>query len=283
MKKGFLFFSLVILITSQKPMYAQLKVNADGSVCIFRTGLGSDPNDGVLNLGKDANDYWHFTQRNDNNSALALHKYLGNNEWNSYLFTIDTTGKVGIGISSPTEKLEVYGNTRISGSDHPYITLTPTSALAWWTIQNDEATFKIGDVPQGQTPSVINPRLTIKQDGNIGINTINPTVKIDVNGAIALRDSTPPILTSTVHNYPIGNYSLLRLGSTVSVTITGFAGGTQGKVLWVINVGNNTIVLANQNTSSYAQNRIIGNVSLAANSTSLLWYDSTTQRWRILK
>ncbi len=127
----------------------------------------------------------------------------------------------------------------------------------------------------------INGNTTI--NGSIGVGTISPSVKMDVNGDIALHDSTPPALQSVNNNYQIGNHSLLRLKSNQSATITGFSGGVQGKVLWIINVGYNTIILADQSPFSSPSNRIIGSVRLSQNQTSMLWYDSTTQRWRVLK
>jgi photosystem II stability/assembly factor-like uncharacterized protein len=75
---------------------------------------------------------------------------------------------------------------------------------------------------------------------------------------------------------------VLRLTSDASRTITGLAGGADGRVVTILNVGSNPIVLANQNTSSDTANRFaIGtNLTIGADQSASLIYDATSQRWR---
>jgi hypothetical protein len=55
----------------------------------------------------------------------------------------------------------------------------------------------------------------------------------------------------------------------------------------IVNVGSNDIVFAHQSLSSSAANRFIckgaADITLAADEEAAMWYDNTTQRWRIRK
>lgn len=106
------------------------------------------------------------------------------------------------------------------------------------------------------------------------------------SGTLRFQASTPATLTADVDNYNLGSGVAFRLSSDAVRTITGLAGGVDGRVLLLVNVGANDIVLANQDLASTAENRIItgtgADVTLAANDTALLWYDDTTDRWRLV-
>lgn len=70
-------------------------------------------------------------------------------------------------------------------------------------------------------------------------------------------------------------------------SITGIAGGYEGRELRIINVSSNadgTIVLAYENTSSAAANRIASDNDLVLEPTcsAILRYDGAAQRWRLL-
>ena len=70
-------------------------------------------------------------------------------------------------------------------------------------------------------------------------------------------------------------------------TITGFDVQAEHDSMWVTNVGaSNDVILAHQNAGSVAENRIISptgaDVNLSQNESAFLWYDGTTDRWRIL-
>jgi hypothetical protein len=104
-----------------------------------------------------------------------------------------------------------------------------------------------------------------------------------------LRENSPAQITSSQNNYAIGSYSVLRLTSSGSFNITGFAGGVQGKVLWIINANpsTGTLTLVSESGLSDAANRIWlqsgSTLALAPKAVAMLWYDSTTARWRVLK
>src|SRR3990167_8875421 len=101
-----------------------------------------------------------------------------------------------------------------------------------------------------------------------------------------INNATLISLTAAQNDYDINAETFLRISTDASRTITGFNGGIKGRFLYVLNVGSNALVLADQSASSVAANRIItpsgDNLTLAADEGVMLWYDSITARWRIL-
>lgn len=122
-------------------------------------------------------------------------------------------------------------------------------------------------------------------NGNIGIGK-NPGAGLDVGTSVAFSgDISPAQITANQNDYNppgLSTASVLRMSSDASRTITGLAGGVDGRVLTILNVGTNPIVLSNQDASSTTANRFAFgiNVTLAADQTAAVIYDATSQRWR---
>jgi len=75
----------------------------------------------------------------------------------------------------------------------------------------------------------------------------------------------------------------LRISSNASRNITGIAGGAEGRVLVLVNVGaTNPIVLKNNDAGSAAANRLAlnGDVTLASGQAVTLQYDNSSLVWR---
>lgn len=101
-------------------------------------------------------------------------------------------------------------------------------------------------------------------------------------------DIAPSQITSDQNNYAPTNFStatILRLSTDASRTITGLAGGADGRYIVISNVGSNALVLAAESGSSTAANRFALGASLtlaASGGTVALYYDGTASRWRPL-
>jgi hypothetical protein len=107
-------------------------------------------------------------------------------------------------------------------------------------------------------------------------------------------DSSPAQITANQNDYPTGDFTVLRLDADVNRNITGFVAGIRGAILVVINVGAggagvDDIVLTNEDVLSVAANRIstqaganitLTNVGAAGRSVAVLWYDTTSSRWK---
>lgn len=97
----------------------------------------------------------------------------------------------------------------------------------------------------------------------------------------------PAAIASDQNNYDIGvgkNFRLTTNGS--NRTITGFAGGVDGREITIVNVSANDITISNQSASSDPANRVItgtgADAVLQPDDIASLLYDGTTQRWRVV-
>lgn len=98
-------------------------------------------------------------------------------------------------------------------------------------------------------------------------------------------DLTPSQITANQNDYnptSLSTASLLRLSTDASRNITGIAGGADGRILTLLNVGSFPIVLVDASTSSTAGNRFdMGRtLTLLPKRSLVLWYDSTASRWK---
>lgn len=111
----------------------------------------------------------------------------------------------------------------------------------------------------------------------------------EVPGAFFLTgDVTPTQITSNQNDYnPSGlaAASVLRISSDAARSLTGLAGGSDGRVMELRNVGSFNITLENEDAGSTAANRfsLEQDFALAPNHGILLHYDSTVSRWRVME
>ncbi|WP_198136984.1 DUF1566 domain-containing protein [Nitrobacter hamburgensis] len=124
-----------------------------------------------------------------------------------------------------------------------------------------------------------------------GALTVNSALGVTgatgVAGTLALSgDISPAQITANQNNYnPAGlsTASVLRVNSNASRNITSLAGGADGRVVTVMNIGSFPIVLKNDDgATGTAANRfaLTGDLALAAKQSAMLMYDSTALRWR---
>lgn len=101
-----------------------------------------------------------------------------------------------------------------------------------------------------------------------------------------LGTSTPAQLTANANDYAPAGFAtaaVLRIQSDAPRTITGLAGGAAGRMVWLTNVGSQTISLATDSSASSAANRFAFGASgfdLPAGGSLSIWYDTASSRWR---
>ena len=122
-------------------------------------------------------------------------------------------------------------------------------------------------------------------EGNVGVGTTAPNTKVDIAGGIALRAGAFTAVNGNNNNINIGGTSFIRItGPTAAFSITGIAGGVDGKVVILYNAAATyNMTIANENTNSTATNRITtltgsGVVTTGVGAITLI-YDSTASRW----
>jgi len=132
---------------------------------------------------------------------------------------------------------------------------------------------------------------------NLTYNTVNgvrmslgkatPTAQLSVQDDIQF-DPLGFVLGNgvTYNDFNIQGKTYIRMNSGTGCTLTGLAGGIDGKILIIINATGGNLTVSNQSTGSVAANRVItgsgANLTLAADQNCILLYDGTTQRWRVI-
>lgn len=103
-------------------------------------------------------------------------------------------------------------------------------------------------------------------------------------GIVSFLSSSPASFVANQNDFNLGAGCFVRISSSGAYNITGLAGGEDGRIACLVNVGANTITLTNQDAASSAANRMIlaagQSQALTPDDTILLIYDNTTARWR---
>lgn len=84
-------------------------------------------------------------------------------------------------------------------------------------------------------------------------------------------------------NFPIGRGTWFRISAPSAVTLTGIAGGFDGRIIVLENLSQVTITLAHQSTSSVAVNRFylrgLADITLTSGNAIAFVYDGVLQYW----
>jgi fibronectin-binding autotransporter adhesin len=146
--------------------------------------------------------------------------------------------------------------------------------------QNGAGTFS-----SGSGTNTLNGDTTVAGTKTFTVNGGNTTLgaNLDVTGSASLKKGTDFSTTGTTNNASFANASLIRLTGASAQTITGISGGRDGYILTLINAGSTDATITNNDSNSLAANRIItgtgASISLLANATVTLVYDSTAAVW----
>ena len=109
---------------------------------------------------------------------------------------------------------------------------------------------------------------------------------VTITGGVTAASVTTKSLSVDQNDYDAGTSDIVRLTPSANVTLTGLAGGSDGVLKVLYNVGTHVVTLATGNTNSAETNRfsiVSGNVTLDEGDSASAWYDGTSQRWRVLE
>jgi len=142
-----------------------------------QTGTFNPNSSGFMWLGSTSNHPLYFGVNDQTKMALL------------------SNGNVGIGVTSPGEKLSVNGNLRIFGTDTNAIQfensvsgtrfhyIIPHYNASYSNLNSLE--FQISSATPGSELSV----MTLNGAGNVGIGTTSPSEKLEVNGNVKIKDA----------------------------------------------------------------------------------------------
>ena len=174
-----------------------------------------------------------------------------------------TGGNVGIGTSSPIAPLHVSGNAVIeTGSPDLYLATTSASHTNW-RIAAQEVVNQGFEIASGTTSAGSNAvadtyttRLTIKNDGKVGIGTTNPSGKLDIHtvDTSAYSSTGEPVETVLFHNESGSDGTGSTYYSSLGMTV-GSGATSQGFINYVRTADNQGRFAFSQRTgsSSYAE------------------------------
>ncbi|HET8957337.1 MAG TPA: glycosyl hydrolase family 28-related protein [Microcella sp.] len=150
----------------------------------------------------------------------------------------------------------------------------------------------IGLTSTGDTTIVAGGVLTLAATTQVQATSPFLANQFQANGLMQWNGIISPTISADQNNWSptgLGAANVIRVtASGAARTITGIAGGASGRVLVIINVGTSfAVTLAGESASSTAANRIIAlneaeAEQLGLGHSSVLWYDSTSERWRII-
>ncbi|MBI5216822.1 MAG: hypothetical protein HY960_13805 [Ignavibacteriae bacterium] len=163
------------------------KLDVAGTVKMTGFNLSSSPSAGyVLTSDASGNGTWQAPTGGSgslNGTTNYLAKFTGiNSVGNSVMF--ENAGYVGIGSTSPTQKLHVYGetNTRMlieAATEEAELNLKSGSKMWSFYAGGNNLYWYSDDSPSGN-------RMTLTSSGNLGIGTDVPKNKLDIEGALAI-------------------------------------------------------------------------------------------------
>ena len=155
--------------------------------------------------------------------------------------------------------------------------------VATYDADNDLWTFET--VTPGTVIYVEDTDTSIQGGTSTGFNDYVPILG---DGALAFTSIiTPPALTANTEDYnPTGldSAAIVRLSATTDVELRGLAASTAGRTIFLYNINTGSITLMAEAATSAAPNRFAlqGDVTLQQHQATLLQYDATTSRWRII-
>ncbi len=232
---------------------------------------------GLLVFDTTTNTFWFY-------NGTAWLELLGNSGGSTYFTPTASATQLS---SSDFQNFNFFNGSSISpgsnGNDGTLKIYSPSSNVFSSNYLNLDAS-----TIQARSYNVFNGKteqnLTLNPfGGKVGIGTTTPTAKLTLNGDLSLGDNFTYLNgVSTYNNVDVTNTSRVHGGASGQI-ITGFSGGTGGKIIFV--TSNFGFTLKTLDTGSLAQNRIHGNLTVAQSfnmSGCILIYNTATGMWHIV-
>ena len=153
--------------------------------------------------------------------------------YNQERMRIDSTGNVGVGTTTVSRKLHAYITTgpvmrlQSSGSNASIEFIPSIGHNRYnWLIgaqQNISDAFEITPSTATNGTTFSNPSILVKSDGNVGIGTTNPTVRLHVSGSSIITNPNPGANSAVLLVQDDGTATTVKDGTTLRVVNNGSA------------------------------------------------------------
>ena len=185
--------------------------------------------------------------------------------------------------ASPTLNVDGLGAKAINHSTGVNVATSALVSGSTYTVTFRNATNEfildgqVAAVPGNQT---VGGTLTVSGTATFN-GTENAANQVTFTGVIS-----PGALGSSTNDWAPANLSsasVLRVTASSAVNLTGLTGGTDGRLVFLDNIGSSNITLTAQDASSAAANRFLmpRPLVLRPNTSVALKYDGTSTGWRV--
>lgn len=278
----------------------RLRVSSSGSVGIGSAApesllevQGAEATDAIITLdaddGDDNADTWFLkSQASDNDLTILNHT--------SELVRVTDAGSVGVGTSTPQNKLDVEGGAVI-GTNYSGARSAPTDGLlvegtmGLGTISPQNKLDVEGSVAIGATYSGTSaaPTNGLIVEGAMSVGKTANTAKVDINGDLAMTISSVVLAAApaAMNDYSLATYSaFIFSGPTSDYIFTGFSGGVDGKVVVLLNNTAKKLKLRHEDAGSSAANRLWlylwTDIDIEKGGACTLIYSASASRWFVI-
>ena len=200
---------------------------------------------------------------------------------------VTTTGTITAGtFNATTGGYQTDGTTRISdgGALQNITGYTQTSGNFDASASGGTFSTSTGAVTLGGAATA-NSTLNVVGAATLQ-NALNVTGSTTLTGSLSLLHGADYSTTGTSNNVNFGTGAVFRLTGASAQTITGITGGTDGRMITLVNAAGQTAIISNNSGSSLAANRITtgtgADISLYAGGSVSLVYDSVASLWRVI-
>ncbi len=173
--------------------------------------------------------------------------------------------------ASGTGNVSLNGDTTVASDK----TLTANGSVLFQNATDSASAF---DVQTAGGTSLFTIDTSASSIGVVGTFT--------VDGSVGFAKGTDYSTTGSQDDVDFGDGVLIRLTGASAQTITGIAGGFDGRILTLVNAGSNDATLTDDDTSSTAANRILtgtgADLTLPVDASISLVYDASDSVWRVI-